>query len=57
MATYVFSDVHGHNAPLQRLLNRISPADDDAIYTLQGGRVKNATRGLYIKGGKTFIVK
>lgn len=34
MATYVFSDVHGHNAPLQRLLNRISPSDDDAIFML-----------------------
>lgn len=30
---------------------------DDAIYTLQGVRVKNVTRGLYIKGGKTIVVK
>ena len=34
MATYVFSDVHGHAAPLDRLLERVSPSDGDAIYML-----------------------
>ena len=34
MATYVFSDIHGHAAPLQRLLDRISPADDDRFFCL-----------------------
>lgn len=34
MATYAFSDVHGHNAPLVRLLERISPSDEDHIYML-----------------------
>lgn len=34
MATYVFSDVHGHAAPLERLFNRVSPADDDRIVML-----------------------
>lgn len=34
MATYVFSDVHGHARTLERLLNRISPAADDTIYML-----------------------
>lgn len=34
MATYVFSDVHGHVAPLARLLSRISPADEDQIFML-----------------------
>ena len=32
-------------------------AASDAIYTLQGVRVDKATRGLYIKGGKTIFVK
>ena len=34
MATYVFSDVHGHVAPLRRALARISPSDDDAFFCL-----------------------
>lgn len=34
MATYAFSDVHGHCAPLVRLLDRVSPCDEDAIYML-----------------------
>ena len=34
MSTYVFSDVHGHRAPLERVLMRISPTDDDAFFCL-----------------------
>ncbi len=34
MATYVFSDVHGHAAPLRRLIERIAPADDDRFFCL-----------------------
>ncbi len=34
MASYVFSDVHGHLLPLLRVLDEISPAEDDAIYVL-----------------------
>jgi len=34
MATYVFSDVHGHVAPLARLLSRVSPSVDDQIFML-----------------------
>ncbi len=34
MATYVFSDVHGHRAPLERLLDRISPSEDDRFFCL-----------------------
>lgn len=34
MATYVFSDVHGHFGALDRLLERVSPASDDRIYML-----------------------
>ena len=34
MATYVFSDVHGHPAPLKRLLERISPSSDDTFFML-----------------------
>ena len=34
MATYVFSDVHGHAAPLARALERISPSEDDVFYCL-----------------------
>ncbi|MDO5119369.1 MAG: metallophosphoesterase [Coriobacteriales bacterium] len=34
MATYVFSDVHGHIAPVARLLSRVSPSDDDTIFML-----------------------
>ena len=34
MATYVFSDVHGHVAPLRRALERVSPSDDDVFFCL-----------------------
>ncbi|WP_058269997.1 metallophosphoesterase family protein [Olsenella massiliensis] len=34
MATYAFSDVHGHRAPLERLLERVAPSDDDTIFML-----------------------
>lgn len=34
MATYVFSDVHGHFGTLDRLLERVSPTSEDRIYML-----------------------
>ncbi|MGI6230754.1 MAG: metallophosphoesterase family protein [Tractidigestivibacter sp.] len=34
MATYVFSDVHGHLATLERVLDRVSLTEDDAVYCL-----------------------
>lgn len=34
MATYVFSDVHGHVAPLKRLLERVSPSETDRVICL-----------------------
>ena len=34
MVTYVFSDVHGHLAPLQRLFERVAPSADDTIFML-----------------------
>lgn len=34
MATYVFSDVHGHHRTLERLLESVSPADEDHIWIL-----------------------
>ena len=34
MATYVFSDVHGHLAPLERVIARIAPTADDRFYCL-----------------------
>ena len=34
MATYVFSDVHGHMGTLERLFDRVSPAEGDRIYML-----------------------
>ena len=34
MATYVFSDVHGHRAALERALDRVSPSADDRIFCL-----------------------
>lgn len=34
MATYVFSDVHGHFGPLDRMLERVSPTSDDRIFML-----------------------
>ena len=34
MSTYVFSDVHGHRAPLERALERISPSEDDVFFCL-----------------------
>lgn len=35
----------------------INPAADDVIYDLSGRRVKNVTKGIYIKNGKKFYVK
>lgn len=34
MATYVFSDVHGHHRTLERLLEQVSPANEDEIWVL-----------------------
>ena len=34
MSTYVFSDVHGHRAALERALERVSPTSDDAFFCL-----------------------
>lgn len=34
MATYVFSDIHGHVKPLQRALERIQPTESDVFYCL-----------------------
>lgn len=34
MAIYVTSDAHGHVRPLDRLLSRVSLADDDTLYVL-----------------------
>jgi len=34
MATYVFSDVHGHCKTLTRLLEQVSPSDEDDIFML-----------------------
>ena len=34
MATYVFSDVHGHRATLERALERVSPTEGDALFCL-----------------------
>lgn len=34
MATYVLSDIHGRLAPLDRVLNRISPSEDDTFFVL-----------------------
>lgn len=34
MATYVFSDVHGHGRALDELLLKISPSDTDTLYFL-----------------------
>ena len=34
MATYVFSDVHGHHRTLERLLESVQPSDEDEIWVL-----------------------
>lgn len=34
MATYVFSDVHGHRATLERVLERVAPTADDRLICL-----------------------
>lgn len=34
MATYVFSDVHGHSKTLERLLERVSPSSEDTVWCL-----------------------
>ncbi len=34
MATYVFSDVHGHAATLARVLDAVSPSQDDVFFCL-----------------------
>ncbi len=34
MATYVFSDVHGHHRTLERLLERVQPSSEDEVWVL-----------------------
>ena len=34
MSAYVFSDVHGHAATLARVLDRVSPTEDDHFFCL-----------------------
>lgn len=34
MATYVFSDVHGHHRTLERLLEHVSPTSEDQIWVI-----------------------
>lgn len=34
MSTYVFSDVHGHRATLERVFERVSPGSDDVVFCL-----------------------
>ena len=34
MATYVFTDIHGHAKPLRRILERIAPQDEDQFICL-----------------------
>ena len=34
MATYVFSDVHGHHRTLERLLEQVSPAAEDEVWVI-----------------------
>ena len=34
MATYVFSDVHGHHRTLERLLERVQPSSEDDVWVL-----------------------
>lgn len=34
MSTYVFSDVHGHRATLERVLERVSPGSEDTVFCL-----------------------
>ncbi len=34
MASYVFSDIHGHVEPLRRALERINPTESDVFYCL-----------------------
>ena len=38
-------------------INEIKVNNDNVYYTLQGVRVENPIRGVYIKGGKKVIVK
>ncbi len=35
----------------------VENAEDDAIYTLQGVKVENPSKGIYIQNGKKFIIK
>ena len=39
------------------ILPEVSKVEDDAIYDLAGRKVKAATKGIFIKNGKKFIVK
>jgi len=34
VATYVFTDIHGHAKPLRRILERIAPQDEDQFICL-----------------------
>lgn len=63
MATEIFYEDYYTNCKLTKKhstaieqLNADS-AQDDAIYNLQGMRVTNPTRGIYIKGGKKVVIR
>lgn len=38
-------------------INAKNTANDQAVYTLQGVRVANPTKGIYVRGGKKIVIK
>lgn len=50
-----FTDVNGETTGIESIVENV--ADNDNLYNLQGQRVNNATKGIYIKNGKKILVK
>jgi hypothetical protein len=53
----VFEDEEEEAMGINSLNDKSEMMNDKAVYDLQGRRVENPTRGLYIKDGKKFIKK
>ena len=50
-----FTDVNGETTGIESIVENV--ADNENLYNLQGQRVNNATKGIYIKNGKKILVK
>ena len=50
-----FTDVNGETTGIESIVENV--IGNDNLYNLQGQRVNNATKGIYIKNGKKILVK